>query len=385
MSMTSCDLCGERVSGDRDALERHLRDHHGIVAVGGTAAVVGGLSEKAREELAYRRGEEIMSARVCGTLLLLGWAWWYRTGGEVHWGWGLLWPAIGAALFAVGFSRPLPKMGAVRGRPGTTARLAPGRAPAAWTPVAETTLHLSRGKTLGYLLAAAAMIPVGYALVRVQSVVVMLLGVGLLLCGAVGVPMLLFVGVGSGPCPLCGTSVEAPLRIGAGDLLCPGCDEYVVAERRRLRPVPQTRVAEEPTFRVRLPWWGDLRDPIPGTITLGGPQDYLQDKLQEALLVRRIPARSVEAVWPVHCCVCGGPPTRHESLACEVNVGRPGKVGVVERKLMVMVDGIPHCDQHEGGVAMSRSAGECGRVLLFRSYWYRNAFRRANPWQIDWI
>ncbi|MFL5541885.1 MAG: hypothetical protein ACJ8J0_23055, partial [Longimicrobiaceae bacterium] len=125
--------------------------------------------------------------------------------------------------------------------------------------------------------------------------------------------------------------------------------------------------------------------PIRGTLTLGGPQDYLQDALQEALLVRRIPARSVDAVWPARCCVCGGPSTRHESLACEVNVGRAGKVGLVERKLVVTVDGIPHCDQHEHGVVMSPSAGECGRVLLFRSYWYRSAFRRANPWQIDWI
>lgn len=373
--MTRCDLCGERISGDRDAYPQHLRDHHGIVSRDGAAAAVGGLSEQARQELAYRRGEQIMSARVCGTLLLLGCAWWYRSGGEIHPGWSLLWPVIGVALFIFGFAHPLPK-------PVT------GRAPspaAGWTPQAETTLRFSPGTTLAYLLAAGAMIPAGYALVRVQTAVVMVLGAAMLLCGVLAVPALLFTGMGSGPCPLCGTKVQAPFRGGSGDFLCAGCDEYLVAERRRLRPVPQTRLAEKPAFRVRLPWWEDLGVPTPGTITLGGPQDYLQDALQDALLVRRIPARSVNAVWPARCCICGGPPTRFESLAREVYVGHTGKVGLVERKLIVTVEGIPHCDQHEGGVAMPPSPGECGRVLLFRSCWYRNAFRRANPWQIDWI
>ncbi|MFL5382425.1 MAG: hypothetical protein ACJ8GN_07955 [Longimicrobiaceae bacterium] len=383
--MTRCDLCGERVSADGGAIERHLLDRHGIASLDGVATGRGGLSVKAREELAYRLEQQVMSARVCGTLLLLGWAWWYRAGGEVHWGWGLLWPLVGAALFVYGFVQPLPKSAARVSPLGASATIGPGGAPTSWTPTAETTLHFSLGPTLTYLLVAAAMIPVGYALVRVQTAVVMLMGAGLLLGGVVGVPLLLFAGVGSGPCPLCGTKVEAHLRGAAGDLLCTGCDEYLVAERRRLRPVLQTRVAETPTFRVRLPWWDDLGVPISGTITLGGPQDYLQDALQKALLVRRIPTRSVDALWPPRCCVCGGPPTRHESLAREVNVGHAGKVGLVERKLVVTVDGIPHCDQHEHGVAMSPSAGECGRVLLFRSYWYRNAFRRANPWQIDWI
>ena len=246
----------------------------------------------------------------------------------------------------------------------------------------ETRVEVSIPRTALYFVVAVGCAVGGYYLLPVEMWLLKFLAFGLLLTGVIGGIAIPIAGVGVGPCPVCGGPVEVIGR-SLDDIECPKCGEYLQARKRRLSPMPGGNVADQPKFKVKLPG-SDTEAALPGTITIGGAQDYVQDALQELLLVRRLPAREVEAQWPPCCCVCGAAPTRTESLAREVNIGRAGVVGIVERKLIVRVDGVPHCDHHEKGVALAGSPGECGRVLLFRSLDYRNAFRRANPWKIEW-
>lgn len=231
----------------------------------------------------------------------------------------------------------------------------------------------------GIILAA-----VGVVMFQADVALIWLIGVLAVVAGVGMVLMLPFSGgVHTAPCPVCGAEIEVLMKSGRY-LKCATCLEYFEAEDGTLRRMDETHVADEPRFEVRLPWWDDLRAPTGATITIGGPQDYVTDRLQDAILTRRIPDRTVAASWPPACCVCGSTPTRHEALAQEVKVGPEGVGGVRDRKVIVRVEGIPHCAQHEKGAALSESPGQCGRLLMFRSYAYRNEFRRANPWQITW-
>lgn len=214
-------------------------------------------------------------------------------------------------------------------------------------------------------------------LIRLIGAVAVVAGVGLV------VTLPFSGGVHTAPCPICGTEIEVLMKSGRY-LKCAKCLEYFEVADRTLRQMDEAHVADEPKFEVRLPWVDDLHAPTGATITIGGPQDYVSDRLQEAILTRRIPDRTVSASWPQSCCVCGSTPTRYEALAQQVNVGPEGVGGVRDRKVIVRVEGIPYCDQHDKGAMFSASPGECGRLLIFRSYAYRNEFRRANPWRIAW-
>jgi hypothetical protein len=221
-------------------------------------------------------------------------------------------------------------------------------------------------------------------MLQADDVLIWLIGAVVFIAGAGMVVVIPFTGgVHTAPCPICGAEIDVLMKSGRY-LVCDKCQEYFEVSDGKLRQMDETHVADEPKFKVQLPWWSDLHDPTGATITIGGPQDYVAERLQEAILTRKIPDRTVSATWPAACCVCGSTPTRHETLAQEINVGPEGVGGVRDRKLIVRVEGIPHCNQHEKGVKLSESPGECGRVLFFRSYAYRNEFRRANPWKITW-
>ena len=249
----------------------------------------------------------------------------------------------------------------------------------------ETAVTFSLAATLKHIAMGLVVCVIGVVMFQADVTLIWVLGALFAVAGAGMVVMLPFTGgVHVAPCPLCGTQIEVFSKTGEY-LKCAKCLEYFEASGGTLRQMDEAHVADEPKFEAPLPWWEDLRAPTGATITIGGPQDYISDRLQEAVLTKKIPDRTVAAVWPDACCICGAKPTRYESLAQQVNAGPGGAVaGVRDQKLVVRVEGIPHCDQHEKGVRMSESPGECGRLLFFRSYAYRTAFRRANPWKISW-
>lgn len=248
----------------------------------------------------------------------------------------------------------------------------------------ETDVAFSWPATVKYLAFGIVICGVGVMMFQADETLIRLIGAIAILAGVGTVVTLPFIGVYVAPCPVCGNRIEIFDKAG-NYLKCAKCLEYFETSGGRLRQMDEAHVAEKPRFEAPLPWWDDLRTPTGATMTIGGPKDYITDRLHEAILTTRIPDRTVAACWPDACCVCGSAPARYESLAQEVNAGPDGIIaGVRSRKLVVRVDGIPHCGQHENGVTMSESSGECGRLLFFRSYAYRNAFRRANPWQITW-
>lgn len=248
----------------------------------------------------------------------------------------------------------------------------------------ETTVTFSWIATLKYMAIGIFVGALGLLMWQADVALIRLIGVVAIVAGCGLVVTLPFTGgVHTAPCPVCGTEIEVMMKSGRY-LKCTNCLEYFEAADRTLRQMDETHVADEPRFEVRLPWWDDLHAPTGATITIGGPQDYVSDRLQEAIFTRRIPDRTVSASWPKACCVCGSTPTRYEALAQQVNVGPEGVGGVRDRNVIVRVEGIPYCDQHEKGATFSTSPGECGRLLIFRSYAYRNEFRRVNPWPIAW-
>ena len=60
-------------------------------------------------------------------------------------------------------------------------------------------------------------------------------------------------------------------------------------------------------------------------------------------------------------------------------MGRQDKVVTVrEVEVKIIVKDIPYCDAHNDGVSIARGDGVW--CLKFRSYGYRNEFRRLNKW-----
>jgi hypothetical protein len=64
---------------------------------------------KQEDQNTFDQAQVIMSARVCGPLLLLPLAYNLLSGAQMQWEWGLLWPAAGLAMIAWGYSTKLPK------------------------------------------------------------------------------------------------------------------------------------------------------------------------------------------------------------------------------------------------------------------------------------
>lgn len=112
--------CGKPVPRDADgrwfaccspfcAIEMGEDIPAGTPDAGADAGEPGPLSQKQIDE-AHDRGQVIMSARVCGTLLLLPAVYVLVTGQKVELTWELLFPVVGLALFVFGFAAKLPKI-----------------------------------------------------------------------------------------------------------------------------------------------------------------------------------------------------------------------------------------------------------------------------------
>lgn len=164
------------------------------------------------------------------------------------------------------------------------------------------------------------------------------------------------------PTPGCGAEIEA--STGANRyLMCSRCGEYFEGEVRRIWRMDEKHVASAPMFSVRL------------------PQTDAEPVSQAAISAAPTPAlagedREVAFKWPSLCCICGKPPVREETVAMSA-VRRGARAGgFADEKIQIAIGGVPHCGEHHMGASLGMELGEF--VLVFRSYSYRNAFRKLN-------
>ena len=181
-------------------------------------------------------------------------------------------------------------------------------------------------------------------------------------------------------CPVCSGPVDTVLT--SSDMLCKGCDTYLEAAEGKLRPIPDDRVYERHVFGAPTPWT-DLRAVTFPTIKFSS-DDYISD----LIMTKKAGVRVLNAHWPSGCCICGKPSSRLERRTrVIVFPAGQGVLNVRDQEVTLVADGIPHCNEHTGGVEFDRidfaiTGSDPGFGLVFRSLFYRNAFRKLNPW--DW-
>jgi hypothetical protein len=226
----------------------------------------------------------------------------------------------------------------------------------------------------------------GFFVVQADEWPLRLLGVCLLLGFPLWVIMVLWRGIGGrGPCPVCDNPIEIDFGTETA-ILCRHCGQYLEATKRKLRQMNLTQVTAEPTFAVPTPWpdlWSVIfRAPSFSTST----EDYLKDKLSDALMTKKEGPRLLVANWPPRCCVCGKAPTHAEVIQAAITFTPPARIRVRGHEATLIAKGIPHCAHHSHGVKFGnvllgppRPGSRFG--LLFRSYSYRNDFWKLNPWQ----
>ena len=224
----------------------------------------------------------------------------------------------------------------------------------------------------------------GYHMVQTSEIVLVIIGGVCLLAGPVlPVAALFFPRPASGPCPSCGHRMYRMLPgESEAPLLCPHCAAYSLSSQDRLVPMPETALSNEATFAVALPW-DDIAGEKVGTIAFSA-QDYLTDKLND-LIARKEPVRVIDT-WPQGCCVCGEVAKRYEDYAVKVSLmGR-----ALEAETVIAARGIPYCEQHNNGVAFGRVdfavhllSNPTAFGLKFRSYAFREAFRKLHHWTFE--
>lgn len=195
--------------------------------------------------------------------------------------------------------------------------------------------------------------------------------------GAIGLLMLIvlpFMGLGGKAlCPVCGAEVEL-LITNARYVQCGKCGEYLEGRDKKLWQMDTLHIADSPQFAVRLPW-DDLKQAT-STVIHGDMESYLTEKI----LTKKGPHRVLPASWPSSCCVCGKPATRQEVIAKTlIKAGGFGRGSMRDEEITIIAERVPHCAEHSQGVCFGTLPGE-GWHLKFRSYAYRNEFRRMNSW-----
>lgn len=173
---------------------------------------------------------------------------------------------------------------------------------------------------------------------------------------------------GAARCPTagCGTLLKVS-RGGETYVRCPGCGEYYEGEAGKLWKIEAGRIAPFPAFSVMLP---------------GGEEERLNPPGIGAIPTAPALAggdRSYDFKWPDACCVCGAKPVGGQgvSMTAVSKYARAG--GLADEKVTLSVDGIPHCREHQMGATLAIDDGAA--VLKFRSYSFRNAFRKLNQLQ----
>lgn len=222
---------------------------------------------------------------------------------------------------------------------------------------------------------ALVMIALGVLLTQTEGIVVV---IGYLFAGG-GVLVLLIMPFRawgtSASCPLCGTRVTM-VGYNSSCVRCANCDEYLEGRNKKARQMDTQYVSEKPAFQVPLPW-RDLRTATSPTIAFNA-QEYVSDKI----LTKKGAERLVPAVWPSGCCVCGGAVKNERAIAQALKMRSDKVMAVRDIEVKIVCQNIPYCDAHKDGVSIERGDG-LDWCLRFRSYAYRNEFRRLNQWGKD--
>ena len=200
-------------------------------------------------------------------------------------------------------------------------------------------------------------------------------------CGFVMLLLPFFTGFGGKAlCPVC--SAEIDVMLGKETyIFCKSCGEYLEADKKKLWQMDINHVADDPKFAAPTPW-KDLKFTTDPTLPLplGGPP------VDPSLMVKKGGDRILTASWLEGCCVCGKHATRKETITKVIIMAAAPEAlfKFRDKQITLIAEGIPHCDKHSGGVKFGRITSLEGMYLMFRSYAYRNEFRRMNPWQWPW-
>ncbi len=222
-------------------------------------------------------------------------------------------------------------------------------------------LERSMPATIGYLAGALVLGAAAFFLIRMaiendgwKNLVGWPAGI---LCGLISLGCLLNIFMGSArtACPVCDKPIALHDRSGEEEpfVPCQHCGQMIGIEKGEARMIPEGFVAEVAGFRA----------PLPETFS-----------------------------WPAGCVVCGQAATRQ--LPAKVHVGKTGQnvaasvaglalTGLVGVGFIRTGGGktisveVPHCDRHEGGVALAVGPDKKPQVL-FRSLPVMRAFCKLN-------
>ena len=163
-------------------------------------------------------------------------------------------------------------------------------------------------------------------------------------------------------CPDCKTLLNVDVAFNRFER-CPGCGTYLEMEKGTLWTVEEDRLAPYPVFAV---------------VVARPPDEALNPK---GIALARQPSvkgedRRLDFKWPPGCCVCGKPATGKQAVSLKAVSKFAKAYGFVDENVTFTVDGIPHCGGHSMGAALDIE--DLKLVLKFRSYAYRNSFRKLN-------
>jgi hypothetical protein len=245
----------------------------------------------------------------------------------------------------------------------------------------ETHITISPARGLFFLVGAAGLSILGYGMLfHGDELVLKVVGFAFLFAFPVWLIMIITTGFGGeGPCPVCNSRIQTYFG-NESDIPCKTCGRYLDAKNKMLREIDPHCLAGKPTFAAPTPWT-DIDAARSKTISLS-KEDYISD----AILIRKEGVRVLDAHWPEGCCVCGKKATREQTVVNTFVYTPPGVIRIQDKEVTVVVKGVPHCAEHQDGVAFGNTnfgnpPRRYGFSLLFRSYDYRNKFMKLNPWK----
>jgi hypothetical protein len=237
----------------------------------------------------------------------------------------------------------------------------------------------SWSESLKGLAALLFLLGLGFALSRADSLLFELLGY--VLMGSAVFALFYLPRMGSwgtkAKCPLCGNELGM-VGYDARYVRCNKCQEYFEGHDKKLQQMDTQHVADEPQFAAELPW-KDLEYATYPIIHF-----ELNDLLFEKLMTKDGAKRILPATWPQGCCVCGEE-TQREVTVTRLVIKHPEGVAIRDEEIILIAQGVPHCNKDTDGARFDRISGEKGWYLKFRSYRYRNEFHQLNRWGTHYL